>query len=284
MKIVISGANGFVGKELQKMFRQSADEIVIVKRDYFRNTNYLAQIVDGVDVVINLSGANIVARWSEKYKKELYDSRINTTNALIEAFEKTIVKPKLFISTSAVGVYDNQSTYSEDDTNYATDFLGKLAIDWENTALKANEFGIRTAIFRFGIVLGRSGGALQKMLTPFKLGVGGKIGSGKQGFSFIHIEDLKNAYKYLIANKDLKGVFNLTAPIPTDNLGLTKALGKSLHRPTIFPVPEFVLQLIFSEGAKILTDGQKVIPKRLQEHGFNFQFMNIENAIEDLVK
>lgn len=283
MKIAISGASGFVGQELTKMFISKGDEVIPIKRDVLQNIEVLSALIDGCDIVINLSGANIIARWSEEYKKELYTSRIDTTQSLVNAFEKANNKPKLFISTSAVGIYDNQKQYDEEDMEYARDFLGNLCIDWEAEALGANELGIRTAIFRFGIVLGSNGGALKQMLLPFKLGVGGKIGSGEQGFSFIHIEDLKNAYQFIINNEDIDGIYNLTAPVPTTNLGLTKALGKSLRRPTFLPLPEFVLELIFSEGAKVLTDGQQVVPKRLQESGFKFTFETIEDAIEDLV-
>lgn len=192
-------------------------------------------------------------------------------------------KPKLFISTSAVGIYSNKDCYDEESFEYANDFLAKLCQDWEKEAFKAKEYEIRTAIFRFGIVLGK-GGALKKMLLPFKLGVGGTIGDGNQHFSFIHIEDLLNAYKFLIENIDLNGVFNLTAPTPTTNKGLTQALGKALNRPTIFPVPEFVLNMIFSEGAKVLTDGQCVKPKRLVDGGFIFKHTTIENSINSLIK
>lgn len=284
MKVVITGSSGFVGQELTQLFLSQGYEVHGVKRSDISNPEVLNTIIDGSDIVINLSGANIIARWDESYKEELRASRINTTQALIDSFEVVENKPKLFISTSAVGIYDNQATYSEDEMEYAKDFLGNLCIDWEAKALQANDLGIRTAVFRFGIVLGRNGGALKQMLLPFKLGVGGKIGSGEQGFSYIHIEDLKNAYEYIINNENLDGIFNLTAPVPTTNLGLTKALGKSLRRPTFLPLPEFVLQLIFSEGAKVLTDGQQVIPQRLIDAGFKFQYETIEDTIDNLVR
>jgi uncharacterized protein (TIGR01777 family) len=284
MKVVITGSSGFVGQELKHMFQGMGYDVSGVKREQLHEQEQLIKIMDKSDIVINLAGANIIARWSDEYKKELYDSRIDTTSALVDAFEKLENKPKLFISTSAVGVYNNQGEYTEDEMEYAKDFLGNLCIDWEAEALGASHLGIRTVVFRYGIVLGKNGGALKQMLLPFKLGVGGKIGSGEQGFSFIHLEDLKNAYQHIINNHDLEGIFNLTAPVPTTNLGLTKALGKSLKRPTFLPLPEFVLELIFSEGAKVLTDGQKAIPKRLLDSGFEFTYTNIEEAIENLVK
>lgn len=161
--------------------------------------------------------------------------------------------------------------------------LRNLCKDWEAEAQKAKDLDIRTAIFRFGIVMG-DGGALAKMLTPFKLGIGGTIGDGTQAFSFVHIEDLLKAYIFVLENNTLDGIFNLTAPNPSTNYGLTKALGKSLNRPTILPIPQFVLNFILSEGAKVLTDGQSVIPKHLIDSGFKFKFKTIEDTIENLVK
>lgn len=284
LKVAITGISGFVGSHLRKLFESINYEVIGLNRNDLQSLENLKNKIDGCDVVINLAGANIIARWSDEYKKTLYQSRIDTTRNLVDCFEICENKPKLFISTSAVGIYDNQGTYSEDDMNYAKDFLGNLCIDWEAEALNANSLGIRTVVFRFGIVLGRDGGALQKMLLPFKLGLGGRIGSGKQGFSYVHIDDLVGAYKYVLENESIDGIFNLTAPNPTTNQGLTDALGKALKRPTFFPVPEFVLQLIFSEGAKVLTDGQKVVPKRLMDLGYKFQYKDIKETIESLVK
>lgn len=269
-KVVISGASGFVGMRLQSYFSSLGFEVIPIMREELQDVNILCQIIDGASFVVNLSGANIVSRWSESYKKILYSSRINTTKNLVLAMKQAKNKPKLFISTSAVGIYSNN------------DFLVSLVQDWESEALKANSFGVRTTILRFGIVLGKDGGALQKMLLPFKLGLGGTIGSGKQPFSFIHIEDLLSTYKFILEHEHLDGVFNLTAPHPTTNYGLTKALGKALKRPTILPVPEFVLRLIFGEGAQVLTEGQSVVPKKLLDNGFKFKYKTIEDAIESL--
>ena len=281
-KIVITGASGFVGSMLKKEFEESAYEVIGVKRTDLQDKKKLVSLLDGSSVVINLAGANIINRWSDEYKQILYTSRIDTTKALIEAMKECKVKPKTFLSTSAVGIYKNDKNYDEETLELADDFLANLCKDWEKEALKANSLEIRTAIFRFGIVMGQ-GGALAKMITPFRLGIGGTIGDGSQAFSFIHIEDLLKAYKFVIEDESLSGIFNLTAPTPTTNYGLTKALGKSLHRPTILPIPQFVLNIILSEGAKVLTDGQSVIPKHLLEEGFKFKYTNIEETIENLV-
>lgn len=283
-KVAIAGASGFVGTSLQKMFKENGFDVISLRRADIADTKRLAEIIDGVNVVVNLSGANIIARWSESYKKELYDSRIYTTRNLINAISQIQNKPKLLISTSAVGIYSNSKKQTEDEYEFGTDFLAKVCKDWELEASRANEFGVRCAIFRFGIVLGKSGGAFAKMVTPFRFGLGGNIGNGKQYFSFIHIKDLCRAFKFVVENSSQEGVFNLTAPNVTTNAGLTKALASALNRPAFFDVPEFVLKLIFGEGAKVLTDGQNVYPKKLLDNGFVFEFDNIETTIKDLIK
>jgi len=281
-KIIITGASGFVGSSLTKNFTNNGYEVIAIKREELNDTIQLTSILNNSFAVINLAGANIINRWSDSYKQLLYNSRINTTKSLINAMSKCENKPKVFISTSAVGIYKNDTIYDESSTNLANDFLGQLCLDWEKEANKAKELNIRVSIFRFGIVMG-DGGALSKMITPFKLGLGGTIGDGTQAFSFIHIDDLINAYNFVIENEKLDGIFNLTAPTPTTNYGLTKALGKNLHRPTMLPIPQFVLNLLLSEGAKVLTDGQSVIPKHLIDSGFVFKYTNIEDTIASLV-
>jgi len=279
MKIAISGATGFVGKHLIDFFSKQNIDIVPITRDKLKlNDNEFRDYLEGVDAIFNLAGAPIIKKWSESYKKVLYSSRIDTTQKIATAIENLEKKPKVFISTSAVGIYANRAVYSENNFEYADDFLSKLCQDWEAKALSVKDI-TKVSIFRFGIVLGKDGGALKQMLTPFKLGLGGNIGSGKQGFSFIHIDDLINAYDFVL-KRELEGVFNLGSPEPTDNAGLTKALGKALNRPTFLPLPEFVLNIIFGEGARVLTDGQQMIPKRLLDEGFEFKYKNIDETIE----
>lgn len=280
--VAITGSSGFVGTSLIHMFQGKGFKTIGIRREDLKDVEKLTQIIEESDVVINLAGANIINRWSESYKKILYASRIDTTQSLVEAMNKASNKPELFISTSAVGIYKNKTCYDEENYELEDDFLGRLCKAWENSALRAQELGIRTAIFRFGIVMGQ-GGALQKMVTPFKFGLGGTIGDGRQDFSFVHIDDLLRAYEFVYENDSLEGIFNLTAPVPTTNLGLTEALGKTLHRPTLIPVPQFALNLIFSEGAKVLTDGQCVKPKRLCDNGFDFKYKTIEETIENLL-
>jgi uncharacterized protein (TIGR01777 family) len=278
-KIAITGASGFVGKAVSKHFVEMGDEIVSIGRDDF-TLEKLVEKLEGVEVIINLAGSPIVKKWSEKYKKELIESRVNTTKILVEAISKLEEKPTHLISTSAVGIYNNIDTHTEESINFGNSFLSNLCINWESEAKKAEELGVMVTIFRFGVVLG-NGGALKKMLPPFKMGVGGKIGSGKQAVSFIHIEDLLRAYFFVIEH-ELSGVFNLATPQPTTNLEMTQILGKVLRRPTLFPVPEFVVKKIFGDGARVLIDGEKMVPERLLEEGFEFKFNYIEEAIIDL--
>jgi len=282
-KIVICGASGFVGSSLVTYFNTKNHNVITIHRDDLSNMDKLINKLNNCDVLINLSGANIMGRWTDSYKKLLYSSRIDTTKALVQALKKCTKAPSLFISTSAIGIYKNDMPYDETTENLNNDFLANLCKDWEKEALNVNAIDTRVAIFRFGVVLGKEGGALSKMLLPFKLGLGGTIGNGEQSFSFIHIDDLLHAYDFIIENENLSGVFNLCTEQPTTNYGMTKALGNSLHRPTLLPVPQFVLNLLLSEGASILTDGQKVLPKNLLKNGFKFQYTSIEDAIESLV-
>jgi uncharacterized protein len=286
MKIVASGITGFVGSYLHKEFAANRKWHVeaLKTADFSLQHDAFAKKIEGADVVINLAGASISARWTDKYKKLLYSSRINTTRKIVEAIAGLKDKPRLFISTSAVGRYAAEGIHTERKAVYATDFLGRLAEDWEAEALKAKDAGVRTVIFRFGIVLGPDGGILANMLPPFRLGLGGTIGSGRQPFSWIHIRDLYNALLLSIDDNSFSGIYNLCAPNPTTNIGLTKALAGALHRPAIFRIPEFALRLKFGDGAASFSSGQAVLPERLLAAGFKFEFPDIVGAIQDIVK
>jgi len=281
--IAITGASGFVGQHLTHIFVQQGYAVLPILRSELKKQTLLQEKLEQSDILINLAGANIISRWSASYKKVLYNSRIETTRALVEAMKTIESPPKLFVSTSAVGIYKNDKVYDEYSNDYANTFLGNLVDDWEEEAMKAKEIGTRVAILRFGIVLGKEGGALEKMLTPFKLGLGGIIGDGKQAFSFIHIDDLAHFYLHLIEEQELEGVYNMTTAKPTTNYGLTKALGRVLKRPTFLPLPAFVLQLIYGEGATVLTEGQSALPQRVLESGFEFKFEEIEEVLENLL-
>ncbi len=258
MKVAIAGSSGFVGSYLKKIFD---DFIAIDRKD---TVEEIVNKLDGVDVVINLAGASILKRWTKSYKKTLYSSRIDTTKKLTQAINQSNIKH--FISTSAIGIYGD-------------DFLTTVTKDWEAEALKSSK---PTTILRFGIILGEGGGALHNMLMPFKLGLGGKIGDGKMVMSWIDIDDLLGIYKFVIENK-LYGTFDATAPKPVSNAELTKALGSVLKRPTIFPMPEFVLKLIYGEASSTLVSSIEVYPKALLDAGYKFKYEDIKSSLEHIL-
>ncbi len=271
MKVALTGASGFVGLHIREKF----NNFVVIKR-----TDTQEQIIEklqGIDVVINLAGAPIVKHWSKSYKKLLISSRIDTTRKLVNAINKSDVKH--FISTSAIGAYPNDQSCDESFKGYADDFLASLTQLWEEEANKCKK---PTAIIRFGVVLGKGGGALAQMLPPFKLGLGGVIGNGWMMTSWIDINDLVNIYAHIIENR-LTGVFNATSPNPVTNYEFTKALGDVLHRPTIFPLPEFVLNILYGEASCVLTSSKEIYPTALKKSGFVFKHKTIIDSLEHLL-
>jgi len=279
MTLALTGSSGFVGSFLKEYFRTKGYKIISVTRDDFNNINSLNEKISQADIIINLVGANIIQRWTDEYKKILYNSRIDNTKKIVEAINSNNKKQTL-LSTSAVGIYCDDEPNNEEEFKYGNTFLTKICKDWEDEAQKANA---RVLICRFGVVLG-NGGALKKMLLPFKLGLGGRIGDGKQSFSYIHICDLARAYDYLIQNDMLRGVFNFCSPHSTTNEIYTQVLSHTLNRPAIFPLPVFVLKVAFGEGSTVLTNGQNVYPKKLLDNGFKFKFEYIEEVMADLLK
>jgi uncharacterized protein (TIGR01777 family) len=271
MKIALTGASGFVGAALQKTF----DNCVVIGRNDDENT--VLQKLSDVDVVINLAGAPIIRRWSDPYKKVLTESRIKTTRNLVKAINRSGVKH--FISTSAIGIYPDGMPCDELTTEIADDFLGTLAREWEVEALACHK---PTTILRFGVILGKEGGALAQMLTPFRLGVGGIIGNGKMMTSWIDIDDLMGIYRFVIEQR-LSGIFNAVSPNPLSNHAFTKALGAVLHRPTVLPIPEFALRIMYGEAASVLTGSKEVYPRALQEAGFLFTYPDLESSLRHLL-
>lgn len=281
MIIAISGAGGFIGKNLKMFFLAKGYEVRNIPRiSYVTSVEELTRLLTGVDAVINLAGAPIIGRWTKAYKQNLYDSRIVTTSKIVEAINAMEIKPGLLISASAVGIYAQEGLNTETNFRLANDYLGEICKAWETEAGKAIP-GTKVAIARFGIVLGKQGGALAKMLPLFKLGLGGKIASGKQGFSWIHITDVVNAVMFIIENK-LSGVFNFTAPGVTDNVSYTRVLSKVLKKPAFFAVPLFALKIIFGEGSIAVAGGQFAPPRHLLDAGYNFRFPDLESALKDI--
>jgi len=283
MNIIISGASGFLGQHLSRTFlMKNWDVSAISRSDLELPDHLLSAKLASADVIINLSGATIARRWSSKYKEILRSSRLITTHKLVSALALCPLQSRLFISVSASGIYSSSGVHDEENAVYSNDFLGNLCQEWEREAINASPFA-RIVIFRLGVVLGKDGGALQKMLPSFGLGVGGTIGNGLQAFPWIHIDDVVNAFVFAIENSQLSGAFNLTSPQRINNHNFTKTLAKTLKRPAFIPIPSWILKIIYGEGATALTSGQSIIPKRLPENGFNFRYTDIEQALRDIL-
>ncbi len=285
MDIVISGASGFIGGALGRFLSATGHSIKAVRtNDYLLSDEAFSAKIEGADAVINLSGATVSTRWSENYKKIIYSSRIETTRKIAAAFKLCRRRPKLLINASAVGIYASGGSHDEYEYEYGKDFLASLCVDWEAAAKKAGEEeGSRCVIFRFGVVLDKCGGALNKMLLPFSLGLGGTLAGGSQYMSWITLEDLLSAFNFVINDDKLEGVFNLTAPHPVTNAEFTAALASVLKWPAFLRIPEFVLNLMLSDGAKILCEGAKVYPKRLSDAGFKFRHAELKPALAQIL-
>lgn len=294
--ILITGGTGFIGRNLIPLLKEKSYEITVLTRSpdkynafpIFNNITLTSSLseVSPIDIVINLAGANLSAkRWSNNYKQEIVESRLNLTENLIVWLQGQPHKPHTLISGSAIGFYGARGNeiLNEDSTSgSASEFQVRLCTRWEDAAYRAESLGMRVCCIRTGVVLGAEG-ALQKMLPAFKFGMGGKLGTGNQYFSWIHIDDHIRAVSYLIENQDLSGAFNLTAPHPVTNQRLTKVIGKNLQRPTFATMPAFALKIIVGEMATMLLTGQRVRPKKLEESGFNFEYPTIDEALEDLI-
>lgn len=294
MHILITGGTGFVGSNLSKYLYDNGHEIIVLTRDKSKvDSSFTAfESIDEIqpeakiDYIINLAGAAIDKKWTESYKRELIDSRVNTTAKIIKLIEKLHTKPKRLISASAIGFYgtSEDKIFDENSPPPSDDqFTAKLCKAWENEALKAKNLGVETKIIRLGVVLGKQG-ALKKMLPAFKFGLGGKIGNGKQFFSWIHIDDVVNAINFLINNEPKEEIFNLTSPNIVTNAQFTSALGKAIKRPTLFTVPKITIKLLFGEmGKELLLKGQKAIPNNLKKAGFEFKYQNIDDALKNIL-
>jgi uncharacterized protein len=305
--IVLTGATGLIGSALFRRLKACGNEVIIFARNPEKARQQLPDAkkyvrwealesegewqkeLDGVDAVIHLAGVPVVARWSEDYKKQIYDSRVLSTRYLVGAIAKASKKPEVFISASAIGYYGNQG-YGEavealtEDAPAANDFLAKVCVDWEREALVAEKLGVRTVVVRIGIVLSTRGGILEKMMTPFRFFAGGPIGSGKQWVSWIHIDDEVEVFLFALERTDVRGVLNATAPEPVMMSTFASTLGKVMSRPSFFPVPKAALQVLFGDAVDVVAEGQRVVPKRLQSLGFAFKYPSLEPALKDLIE
>ncbi len=296
MKVLITGGTGFVGKRLVEVLSKKENvEIAILTRGSTKNlgkinyyhwnpqNNIPTAAVEGVDALINLMGENLSSkRWTDKQKKMLEDSRIKNTELLLKALKTNNQGCKTIISASAIGIYPkNTDRELTEDAELDTDFLADLCKNWEDQIKHFNECK-RKVIIRFGVVLGRNGGALSKMYPIFKLGLGGKIGNGMQYMSWIHLDDLVNIIIEALFNERYHGVFNGVSPHPVTNEEFTKQLAKTLHRPALFPVPAFVLKLLLGEMSSIVLDSSKVVSKNLIKIPYVFKYPTIDLALGEI--
>lgn len=284
MKIVICGVSGFVGSGMKVFFESRGDEVVALSIRSGMSAETVAKKLEGSDVLINLAGANILGRWTKSYKEILRSSRLETTETLVEALSLCDSPPHTLLNASAVGIYDSYHQHDEFSSHFGDDFLASLAQDWEYAAFKAQSDVTRVCAMRFGVVYGRGGGAMAKMLIPFKLGLGGKMGDGFQMISWIHLDDLIRAAAFLIDHKEIKGGVNFTSPEPISNMAQTKIMGQILHRPTFFDLPEWVVKLAFGEGSSVMLDSKEVYPRVLQDAGFAFRYPTFDSALEEIVR
>jgi len=297
MKILVAGSSGLVGTALVKALGRDGHMVCRLMRpestannevkDGFNvawnpATGELGGAGVGPDAVVNLAGASIAGgRWTAERKAVLRASRIDTTRALVEALAKMNVRPSVLVSASAIGIYGNRGDeLLTEESKAGADFLAGLAREWEAEALKAEALGIRVVLSRFGIILSREGGALAKMLLPFKLGAGGRLGSGQQWMSWVTLEDVVGILRMAIDKAAVRGAVNVVAPQPVKNAEFTKVLAKALHRPALFPAPAFALRLALGEMADaLLLSSQRVLPQRLEQAGFRFAHADLTTAL-----
>ena len=285
MQIAMTGATGFVGSHLEQALKRDGHQVVRLGREDFDppGTKHLGRRLEGCQAVLNLAGEPINRRWTEAYKQRMVSSRVVTTQRLVAAMSQLGSPPGIFISTSAMGAFASENCYTESDIPDGTDFLGCLARDWEQAASGARAQGIRTLIFRFGLVLGNDGGLLKQLLIPFRFGLGGPVGDGNQHFSWVHIDDLVEAYRMALENDSMEGAYHVCAPNPVSNREFSETLGAVLKRPAVFRVPLFMLKLLYGEGGDAMASGQCVTSARLPELGFQFRYPALGTALENLV-
>jgi uncharacterized protein (TIGR01777 family) len=287
VKVLLTGATGFVGTHLKRRLEAAGNSVRTVSRrpgaDFDWSDSSLARGVRETDAIVHLAGENIFdRRWNPERKKLLWSSRVDTTKQLAALAAQR--RPACFLSASAIGWYGTSDTAAFDERSpRGSDFMSDLCAHWEDAAEVATEAGVRTCRVRIGVVLGRGGGALSKMLPFFRLGIGGPLGDGRQWVSWVHLDDLCALFLFLLGSERASGVFNGTAPNPVTMKALSRALGKVLHRPSALPVPAAMLRLTVGQVAEVLVTGQRVLPRRAEEAGFRFAHPEIEGALRDLL-
>ena len=279
MRVTILGASGFIGRHLAAALRERGDDVVEAS---LRDPAAAAAASAGSDVVVNLAGAPVAVRWTAASKAVMWSSRVDATRAYLDALARVHPRPQAFIAGSAIGYYGTSRTATFTESSPpGDDFLGKLCTAWEAASDGAAALGMRVAKLRTGLVLGRDGGVLGKLLPVFRLGGGGVIASGKQWYSWIHMDDEIGIALHAIDG--VEGVLNATAPTPVTNAAFTHALGRAVGRPTIVPVPGFAMTLMLGEGAAAVTEGQRVLPERTLATGYVFRHPDLDEALRSLV-
>lgn len=301
-KIVITGATGLIGKKLSQKLSEDGHQIIVFSRDassaknilqkeftyidwdYRKNDNWIESI-SSADAIIHLAGINLFSkRWNKKFKEEILASRKETTKALVDAIKLSERKPEVFVSASGVGYYGDCGDELLDENSPAgNDFLAEVCKVWESEAAEVESAGVRRVSVRTGIVLSQEDGALKKMLLPFKLFIGGPLGNGKQWFPWIHIDDIVGIYCHALENQNLNGPVNAASPNICTMKEFARTLGKVLHRPALFPVPEFALKIAIGEAGKVVLMSQRVDVKKTLDSGYRFRFEKLEEALRNLL-
>ncbi|TFD99632.1 TIGR01777 family oxidoreductase [Jeotgalibacillus salarius] len=298
MNILLSGGTGFAGRSITKLLTEKGHEVFILTRSTNKenkpHVTYVKWLTEEaspekelpkIDAVINLAGESINnGRWNDEQKKKIYDSRMEATDEilrLIRSFEET---PSVLVNASAIGIYPPSETkiYTENSKDRGTDFLAETVVDWERKAKLAEDEGVRVVCARFGIILGKDEGALPNIVLPYKLMAGGTVGSGKQWLSWVHHEDVARAVWHAIENESLEGPINVTAPNPMKMKDFGKTVGTVLNRPHWMPVPGFALKVALGDKSSLVLEGNKVLPKELEEHGFTFKYPLLHDALKEI--
>lgn len=293
MRVLITGASGLIGTALRKSFAESGWEPLLASRNEPTASNEIQWSVEngfveperleGIAAVVHLAGESVSGlRWTDEKKQAIRDSRVLGTRSIVDALSKLKERPKVLVSASAIGFYGERGDEEMNESSAAGHgFLAEVAKEWEGEARRAEDAGIRTVLLRTGVVLSKDGGALGTMLTPFKMGVGGVVGSGKQWMSWISLDDHVAAINFVIENENIRGAVNAVSPEPVTNEEFTKTMGEALHRPTFIPLPEFAVSMLMGEmGDALLLTSTKVVPKRLEDAGFEFKYPDLKGALE----
>lgn len=285
MKIKITGISGYIGQQISNKLTENGHQVSGINRKMlYGSSQELADEIKDADVIINLAGATILQRWTEKNKIRIYESRVKTTQKLGWAIKKLEPEqyPKKFISASAIGIYEPGQLHTEESTNFEKGFVGNIVLNWENAVMELPG-SIKKIILRMAPVLGKESKTVTNLLLPFKLGFGATIGDGTQAFPYIHEKDVCNAYLWAVEVYDKSDTFNLVAPERITNKTFTKEFARRLHRPAFFSIPGFVLQLLYGKAADLLTKSPEVSAKKIIDAGFKFQFPTIIDTLTDVL-